>query len=100
MLMLIQLILPFVVMSIFTGRRTSLPTRIEGSLSLSIRIWSAVSVICEKNPDASSPTLLAVICDVLLGASRPRLQSSQLTAATQRRLSLITYDSTDTEMST
>ena len=29
--MLIQLILPFVVMSIFTGSRTSFPTKIEGS---------------------------------------------------------------------
>ena len=84
--MLIQLILPFVVMSIFTGRRTSLPTRIEGSLSLSIRIWSAVLVICEKSPDAFPSPLLAVICEVQLIATRPRLHSSQFTATTQRRL--------------
>ena len=78
--MLIRLKLPFVVMSIFTGRRTSLPTRIEGSLSLPILIWSAVLVICEKNPDSPPPPLLAVICDVLLGATCPRLHTSQFTA--------------------
>jgi L-lactate permease len=99
-LRLIQLIIPFVVMSIFTGRRTSLPTRIEGSLSFSIRIWSAVLVICEKSPDVSPPPLRAVICEVLLGATRPRLHSSQFTARSNnttklRRLSSSTYDSTD-----
>lgn len=77
-----------------------MPTRIEGSFSLSIRIWSAVLVICEKNPNSSPPLLLAVICEVLLGATRPRLHSSQLAelTATQRRLPSITYDSTDTAM--
>lgn len=53
--MLIQLILPFVVMSIFTGSRTSFPTKIEGSWSFWMMIRSAQSVICEKVAGVTSP---------------------------------------------